>query len=158
MKKNIKYLGRMRIMQNLELEAETLQISIYSNIVQNILKKHMVLSLNKIMLFSYLIKKDRFRLGKVYTANNTQDIVCKAISLISGEYLEYCDNVNFILKAVHLLLVNNKIKMEGNLLYLSDEIDTKRGIYQESPFIEKAIEVSKKMSDRQFMKEVIANV
>lgn len=148
----------MRIMQNLELEAETLQISIYSNIVQNILKKHMVLSLNKIMLFSYLIKKDRFRLGKVYTANNTQDIVCKAISLISGEYLEYCDNVNFILKAVHLLLVNNKIKMEGNLLYLSDEIDTKRGIYQESPFIEKAIEVSKKMSDRQFMKEVIANV
>lgn len=145
-------------MQNLELEAETLQISIYSNIVQNILKKHMFLSLNKIMLFSYLIKKDRFRLGKVYTANNTQDIVCKAISLISGEYLEYCDNVNFILKAVHLLLVNNKIKMEGNLLYLSDEIDTKRGIYQESPFIEKAIEVSKKMSDRQFMKEVIANV
>lgn len=145
-------------MQNLELEAETLQISIYSNIVQNILKKHMVLSVNKIMLFSYLIKKDKFRLGKVYTANNTQDIVCKAISLISGEYSEYCENVNFILKAVHLLLVNNKIKMEGNLLYLSDEIDAKRGIYQESPFIEKAIEVSKKMSDRQFMKEVIANV
>lgn len=38
-------------MQNLELEAETIQISIYSNIVLNLLKKHTVLSLNKIMLF-----------------------------------------------------------------------------------------------------------
>ena len=145
-------------MQNLELEAETIQISIYSNIVLNLLKKHTVLSLNKIMLFSYLVKKEKFRLGKVYTAHNTQDIVCKAVSLISGEYLEYCENVKFILKAVHLLFINSKVKMEGSLLYLSDESDVKKSLYPESPFIENAIEVSKKMSDRQFMKEVIANV
>ena len=78
--------------------------------------------------------------------------------MISGEYIEYCENVKFILKAVHLLFTNSKIKMEGSLLYLSDENDVKKSLYQESPFIEKAIEVSKKMSDRQFMKEVIANV
>lgn len=145
-------------MQNLELEAEVIQISIYSNIVLNLLKKHTVLSLNKIMLFSYLVKKEKFRLGKVYTAQNTQDLVCKAVSLISGEYMEYCENVKFILKAVHLLFINSKVKMEGSLLYLSDESDVKKSLYQESPFIENAIEVSKKMSDRQFMKEVIANV
>ena len=110
------------------------------------------------MLFSYLVKKEKFRLGKVYTAQNTQDLVCKAVSLISGEYMEYCENVKFILKAVHLLFINSKVKMEGSLLYLSDESDVKKSLYQESPFIENAIEVSKKMSDRQFMKEVIANV
>lgn len=64
-------------MQKLELEAETIQISIYANIIMNILKKHGELSINKMLLFSYLIKKGRFRLGKIYTANNTQDVVCK---------------------------------------------------------------------------------
>lgn len=85
-------------MRKLELEAETIQISIYTNVIMNILKKHGQLSINKMLLFSYLIKKGRFRLGKIYTANNTQDIVCKAISLISGEYVEYCENINFYVK------------------------------------------------------------
>ena len=83
------------------------------------------------MLFSYLVKKEKFRLGKVYTAQNTQDLVCKAVSLISGEYIEYCENVKFILKAVHLLFTNSKIKMEGSLLYLSDENDVKKSLYQD---------------------------
>ena len=83
---------------------------------------------------------ERFILPK-----NTQDLVCKAVSLISGEYMEYCENVKFILqKAVHLLFINSKVKMEGSLLYLSDESDVKKSLYQESPFIENAIEVSKK--------------
>lgn len=58
-------------MQNLELEAETIQISIYTNIVLNILKRHKELSINKMVFFSYIIKKDNFRLCKIYTANNT---------------------------------------------------------------------------------------
>lgn len=90
-------------MQKLELEAETIQISIYANIIMNILKKHGELSINKMLLFSYLIKKGRFRLGKIYTANNTQDVVCKAISLISGEYVEYCENIKFILNIRYYL-------------------------------------------------------
>ena len=52
-------------MQKLELEAEIIQVSIYMNIVLNILKKHGKLSVNKILLFSYLVKKEKFRLGKV---------------------------------------------------------------------------------------------
>ena len=51
-------------MQKLELEAETIQISIYANIIMNILKKHGELSINKMLLFSYLIKKGRFRLWR----------------------------------------------------------------------------------------------
>lgn len=145
-------------MQNLELEAETIQISIYTNIILNILNKHKQLSVNKMVFFSYLIKKEKFRLGKIYTANNTQDIICKAISLISGEYVEYCQSINFILKAIHLLIINEKVELKGYMLSEINGQKVEKNLYQESPFIKKAIEESKKISDRQFMKEVISNV
>ena len=145
-------------MQKLELEAEVLQISIYTNIILLILKKHKQLSVNKILLFSYVIKKDNFRLGKIYTAKNTQDILCKAISLLIGEYTDYCENVNFIIKAIHLLVVNKQVKINGCILNWIDGTEVVNSPYVESPFIEKAIEESKKMSERQFMKEVIVNV
>ena len=112
-------------MKNLELKAETIQISVYINIILNILQKHNELSLSKILFFSYLIKKQNFVPEKIYTAKNTREIVYKAISLVSGEYVDYCANIQ---------------------------------IYQESAFIGKAIEESKKMSEKQFMKEVISNV
>lgn len=48
-------------MQNLELEAETIQISIYTNIVLNILKTHGELSVNKTLLFSYLVQKRKIQ-------------------------------------------------------------------------------------------------
>lgn len=145
-------------MQDLELEAETIQISIYTNIVLNILKNHGELSVNKILLFSYLVKKEKFRLGKIYNANNTQDIVCKAISLLSGEYAEYCENIKFILKAIHLLIISKRIELNGYLLFWINGLEVEKSLYQESPFIKKAIEESKKMPDRQFMKEVTSNV
>lgn len=145
-------------MRNLELEAEVIQISMYMDIILNILKKHKELSICKTMLFSYLIKKEVFRLGKIYTAGNTQDIVYKAISLLSGEYEEYCENIEFVLKSIHLLKLNNKVKLNGCILCLVDDIELKSNIYLESPFIGKAIEASKRMTDRQFMREVMANV
>lgn len=145
-------------MQNLELEAETIQIGIYTNIILNILRSHRELSVNKILIFSYLIKKEKFRLGKIYTANSTQDVVCKAISLLSGEHMEYCENIKFILKAIHLLIICKRVELDGYLLYCINGTEFDKSFYQESPFIEKAIEESKKMSDRQFMKEVITSV
>lgn len=145
-------------MQSLELEAEAIQISIYANIVLSILKVHGELSVNKTLLFAYLIKKEKFRLGRIYTANNTQDVVCKAISLLSGEYMEYCENIKFILKAIHLLIIGKRAELNGYLLSWINEQEFEKSLYQEPPFIGKAIEESKKMSDRQFMKEVTSNV
>lgn len=145
-------------MQNLELESEVIQISMYMDIILNILKKHNELSIIKIMLFSYIIKKEMFRFGKIYTAGNTQNIVYKAISLLSGEYEEYCKNIKFIIKAIHVLKLNKQVKLDGCILCLADSINLDSKIYLESPFIEKAIEVSKRMTDRQFMREVMANV
>lgn len=145
-------------MRNLEIEIETIQIGIYSNIVLNLLQTHELLSINKVMLFSYLIKKDKFRWGKVYTANNSKDVVYKAISLMTGEYAEYCENVGFILKAIHFLHINDKVEINETFLKRKEDVEIEKSIYQESAFINKAIEESKKITDRQFMKEVIANV
>jgi len=145
-------------MQNLNLEVETMQISIYSNIILHLLNKHGKLSVNKITLFSYLVKKDKYSPSKVYTANNTQDIVCKAVSLLSGEFKEYSENVKYIIKTIHLLVSKGKIYLSNNILSLSDESIINKVIYEESAFISKAIEESKNMSDRQFLKEVISNV
>lgn len=148
----------MRKMKNLELKAETIQISVYINIILNILQKHNELSLSKILFFSYLIKKQNFVPEKIYTAKNTREIVYKAISLVSGEYVDYCANIQIILKAIDLLIENKKVKYYNFILYGIEDSLNEKNIYQESAFIGKAIDESKKMSEKQFMKEVISNV
>ena len=45
-------------MQNLKYEVEAIQISIYCDIIKQILRKHEELSLSKMLVFSYLIKND----------------------------------------------------------------------------------------------------
>lgn len=144
-------------MRKLELETEVIQISIYSDIIVCLLKNHRRLSLNKMLFFSYVIKKSQYNLDNVYTAKNTQDVVYKVISLISGDFKDYCLNVKFIIKAIHLLITKNIIVYNGTMLSMDDNEKVKT-IYKESPFVEKAIEESKIMSDKQFMTEVISNV
>lgn len=146
-------------MNDLELEIETIQIGIYCNIILNLLKKHYNLSLCKILIFSYLIKKDKFQFGKVYNANNSQDVVYKAISLLSGTYKDFCYNINFIIKSIHLLVINCKIEIDNhNILMLCPDVEVKSELYKESKFIFKAVEESKAITDRQIMREVINNV
>lgn len=145
-------------MQKIDLEIEAIQIAIYINIVQNLLHKHQELSLNKTLTFSYLIKAERFSSGQIYNSNTTHDIVCKAISMISGEYEEYCNSVKYILKAIHILIKCRKIMMIGSMLYASKDMCVDKAIYEESAFMKLAIEASKRMTDRQFLKEVTASV
>ncbi|MDD9786681.1 hypothetical protein PVE99_30445 [Priestia megaterium] len=141
-------------MKNLKLEAETIQVSIYCEIILQILYKHKELSINKILVFAYLIKKDRFISRKIYNGNNTQDIIYKCISMLSGDYIEYCNSIEFILKAIHLLNENNLLSIENDVLHGSTAVTFDKYIYEESMFFEKAIEASKRMNDMQFMKEV----
>lgn len=145
-------------MKNLKIEAETIQVSIYCDIILQILNKHKALSVNKILVFTYLIKKDRFIPKKIYNANNTQDIIYKCISQLAGDFEEYCNNIEFILKAIHLLNTKKLVSIESNVIYNSSEMGSSQIIYEESNFLEKAIEASKRMTDRQLMKEVIYNV
>ncbi|EPB8165714.1 hypothetical protein ACRTAK_001315 [Clostridium perfringens] len=145
-------------MNNIKNELEVIQISIYTNIIKQIMKKHKNLSISKVMIFAYLIKKEKFMFNKVYTARNTQDVVCKAISLISGEYNQYCESLNYILKSIYLLIEKKELELTSGILNIGENIKIEKVIYEETNFLNKAIELSKKMSDRQFMKEVIENV
>lgn len=146
-------------MKNLELEAETIQVSIYCDIIVQILKRHIELSLNKLLVFSYLIKKEHLMPYKIYNGNNTQDIVCKCISLLAGDYGDYCNSIQYIIKAIHLLITDEIVQFKNNLLSCQPDIKIEeKVIYDENMFMEKAIEASKKMTDRQFLKEVTYNV
>ena len=145
-------------MRKIDFEIEAIQIAIYANIVQEMLNRHKELSLSKTVTFAYLIKADHYRLASPYTAKNRQDIVNKAISMLAGEYESYCNSLGFILKAIHILIERNIVSFDGITLSLSNGASVEKDLYSESPFLDSAIKESKRMSDRQFMKEVTACV
>lgn len=145
-------------MQMLKYEVEAIQISIYCNIIKQILIKHEELSLCKILIFSYLIKNNYFLLSNVYKANSSQDLIYKGLSLLAGNYKGFCESIDYIMKAIHLLINCDAVIIENTILKSVPTVDHPKMVYQESPFIENTIEVSKKMTDKQFMKEVIYNI
>lgn len=145
-------------MNDIEDKTEVVQISLYSNIICQLLKAHDNLSLCKVLVFSYLIKQNNFIGKNIYTARNTRDIVYKGLSLLSGDYDCFCNSVGYILKACHLLNKKGIIIIDKALLRLQSNALHGESIYEESPFLKKVVEESKKMTDKQFMKEVTYNV
>ncbi|MEO2601343.1 hypothetical protein [Clostridium butyricum] len=145
-------------MKRIELERESILIGIYCDVVTNLLKIHGQLSIIKTLVFAYIIKKGKFIPDKIYTAKNSKDIVCKCISLLSGDYEEYCNNIQYIIKSIHILISAGKLSINGDLLIQCKSADASTSIYTEDSFIEKAIKKSRNMTDRQFLKEVIQNV
>lgn len=136
-------------------EMEILLLSTYSEIVLDILKKHKNLSVTKIVTFSYLIKKNKFMNSSIYNTSNKNDVVLKCLSMLSGLFDDYCENIKYIIGAIHLLVENKKIsEVSGELLYK----ETSEIVIEEKSFINIAIRESKKYSDEQFLKEVVRNV
>lgn len=146
------------IMNNIELEAEALQVSIYCNIVCDILFKHRKISLNKILPFAYLVKKEKTLCQSIYNSQNIKFLVNKAFSTISGEYKIYCNNIEFIIKAIHLLIQNGNVKFENDILFFVSRGKYNNECYNENSFIFNAIENSKFKEDYQILKEVVQNV
>ena len=145
-------------MQNLKYEVEAIQISIYCDIIKQILRKHEELSLSKMLVFSYLIKNNNFLLSNVYKANSSQDLIYKWLSLLAGNYKGFCESVDYIIKAIHLLIKSDAVIIKNSTLKFVSTAERSRMIYQEGSFLENTIEASKKMTDKQFMKEVMYNV
>lgn len=145
-------------MRNLKYESEAIQISIYCDIIKQIINKHKELSLAKILVFSYVIKNDYFLLSNVYNANSSQDLIYKCLSLFAGKYNEFCESIEYIIKAIHLLKIKNVILVDSSIIKAISPLCNTKLVYHKSGFMEKAVEASKKMSDKQFMKEVMYNV
>ncbi|WP_160693128.1 hypothetical protein [Clostridium sp. C2-6-12] len=136
--------------------AEAIMLSGYCDIILGILQKHKQLSINKTLVFSYLIKKNKFNEKEIYSANNSKDILLKCISKLSGAFEDYCNSIEYIFKAIHLLIQNGDLLIEDDILNYNSK--NNKTIYMENNFIAKSINVSGKMTDRQFLKEVIHNV
>lgn len=136
--------------------AEAIIISGYCDIVLGILQKHEQLSINKLLFFSFIIKKNVFHYKEVYRANNSKDLLLKCISKMSGLFDDYCYEIEYIFKAIHLLISNEDLIIIENAVRYNSEMN--KVIYAENTFIEKCINESKQMSDRQFLKEVMHNV
>jgi len=146
----------MSNMSNNTQKMEVLLISKYCDIVTQILAVHKNLSVNKTMFFAYLLNKDNFIYGDIYRSNTSVDLLFKCISQVSGSYLEYCKSIEYILKAIHLLIRNGQLLINETELIYAKQCET--GIKYNNKFIENAIYKSLEFSDRQFLKEVINNV
>lgn len=141
------------------LYLESIQTSLYIDIVLNILENHSQISLNKIFFFSFLIKQQKNYLYSIYRNNNKNNVVLKAISLISGSFEDYCNSIEFIVEAIHILLMNNLILYKDGYLKKNKYVIEKKIINnKETAFIKRAIEESNYMTDKQFLKEVMNNV
>lgn len=145
-------------MRNLELEIETIQIAIYCDIMMLILNKHKSLSVSKLLVFSYLIRNDNLSYKTIYKANNKKDIILKCLSMLTGKYDEFCNDVEYMIKAIHLLSTNNILYTDKSMIHSEKIYEYEKSNFTESSFIEKVIEASKLMSDEQFMHEVMNNV
>lgn len=136
--------------------AEAIIISRYCDIILGVLQKHNNLSVNKILVFSFLIKKNIFIDKEVYNTRNSKDIILKCISKLSGAFQDYCNEIEYIFKAIHLLIKNGDLLIESEILIYNSK--NNKSVFIDSRFIDKCINESKKITDRQFLKEVMNNV
>lgn len=135
-------------------EYEAIQISVYIDAVYTILKEHKDMSIIQLSFYSYVVNKTRFLEKEIYTAKTKKDIVVKAISVISGDFEGFSNAMPFILKAMHIMNKSGLIKVEGNVVHLCNK-EYKSINAKLSNFENKAINESKRWSDKRFIKEVL---
>ena len=139
-----------------KLKTEVLLVSKYCLILKQILGVHKQLSVNKTLFFAYLLKNEDNYYSLIFNANNSNDLVVKAISQVSGNYADYCKNIPYIIEAIHLLLENGDILLNNSTL-LCNENNIGKEKYS-NKFLQNAINESYNFSDRQFLKEILSNV
>ena len=145
-------------MRNLELESEAIRISKFCHIICQILFMHRELSLNKLVFFSYVVKTKGEYLSSLFTAKNAKYLDNKVTSVINGDYTNYCQNIDVILKSIHMLILNKNCKLEDGIVFFVSRKGYEKAIYDENSFIYKAINYSKNIEDFQFLKEIVQNV
>ena len=90
--------------QLLDLQIEVVQASIYCDIINRIIVANRSMSIIKIAVFSFVIKKRTYQKDIIYKGNNKTDLVLKFLSQASGLYDELCLQMPYILQAIDLLI------------------------------------------------------
>lgn len=140
----------------LDLQIEVIQISIYCDIVKNLLLKHRSMSIIKVISFSFVIKKRQHLQGSIYKGNNKTDLVLKFLSQASGLFDDMCEQMPYVFQAIDLLVKDGFCEAhEGELICTTTN---RQKAVDYDAFTEAAIQESKSYSDRQFLREVISVV
>lgn len=143
-------------MNDVKEEAEVMQLSMYCDIIMAIIKRKNMLSVNKLITFSYLLKKNNYYAQDVFAGNNTKGLVIKALSLLNGLGDDYFSNIAYVFTSIDLLKGAGKIQVEDEMVVLCDkEFENE---FDVGLFFLRAIEASDLFTDRQFLKEVLNNV
>lgn len=140
------------------IKFDAYQLSVYCNTAYMIVKQHKDISVAKLVFFTYAINIERFFCKDVYSAKNTQNVLSREISTISGDFVGYANATPYILKAIHILTQAEKIRIEGNIVHLLDSEFDYVKCKSESKFVYNVIEESKSWTDKRFMREVLHNV
>lgn len=137
----------------LDKAIEVVQVSMYCDIIKNLLAYHRSMSIVKVAAFSYTIKKIVYLHGNCYTAKNRSDLVLKFLSQISGCYDEFCVQLPYILESLDLLIKTGFCELHETELLCQHPASVSAENY--GAFTVAAIEESRDYTDRQFWKEVI---
>lgn len=138
------------------LQAEALQLSVYCKIIKDILIKYRNMSIIKLIVFSFIIKKHESLQVECFSSKNSTDLVLKALTQIAGRYDELTSQLPYIFQAIDLLIKNGICDLHTTeVMCLLPESATHQLM---KGFIYSAIEESKSYTDRQFLKEVISIV
>ncbi len=140
----------------LDLQIEATQISIYCDIIKNLLLKSRSMSIIKVLSISFIIKKRQYLKGSIYRGNNRTDLVLKLLSQASGLFDDMCEQMPYIFQAADLLVKDSICEVhEGEIIYIAT--DHQKAVDYDV-FTEAAIQESKSYTDRQFLREVISIV
>lgn len=137
------------------IESEIIITSAYCSIVNAIAVKAEIISVNKIMPFAYLIRNYRDASDLVYDLKTNRDYVNKALSLLGGQFENYQNDIPRIIGAIDILVHKGMLVYKDGMICSTNQFRIKHDIL---PFFLRAITESKKISERQFMREVIRNV
>ncbi len=151
---NIKFHG---VMMTIDEEMGIRQISIYCEIIKILLKEHNCLSISKICVFSFLLKQENVLDATIFNNNMTKNIVSTYLSLLLGKFDQFEKSIEYIFKALNILILNSVVKNQEGILSLLKNFD-ESCYYEEKDFTKRVIEESKKWSDKRFMREVLYNV
>lgn len=145
-------------MKNLELESEAIRISKFCHVICQMLFLHREISITKLIFFAYIIKTKNEYLSTIFTAKNSKFLDDKIISMLSGDFDNYCKSIDIIIKALHVLIVNQNCKIEDDTIFFISRKGYENEIYDNKSFIYKVIESCKDVEDFQFLKEIVQNV
>lgn len=145
-------------MNDLQLESEAMQISIYCHVICQILNLHKQIDYVKLIFIAYIVKTKKNLIGILYNNRNSIDLTDKMVSLLIGDYKNFCNSINYIIKAIHLLINNKNIELENNMIFYKKINGYEQEIYEKDSFLYKSIEEINKLEDYQFLKEIIQNV